>query len=108
MELQSKYLNGVWADKGQGQYGDYWKLHITNRDAFLQEIMRFPVNEKGGLRFTLSPQKDPAKGSISFYDEKEAAAKRQQPTGTNYKPSTPAYKPKYEKQPVDDSDDLPF
>ena len=102
MATNKVYLNGVFAEKKQGQFGEFWSLWIPNKDEFIQNLHQLPTDARGGFNFTLSEQKnDPKKGSISLYQPEPK-------TGGATQGGNSQYKPKYEKQPVDDSQDLPF
>jgi len=58
MAEQKQFLNSIFADRKNGQYGEYFDLHITNVESFINNLRAFGTNSKGGLRFRMSGKKD--------------------------------------------------
>ena len=68
----SNYLNGLFATKRDGNYGEYISIGIT--DDGIEALKNLPKTEKGFRNFTLSPQKnDPNKYSAKPFVSKENA-----------------------------------
>ncbi len=66
----SKYLNGIFFQKREGQYGEYFSIGITEEG--LKALQELPMNDKKIRNITASPQKaDPNKYSIKPYVGKE-------------------------------------
>lgn len=65
MAQDKQYLNGVFVDKKNGQYGQFYNIHIPNLEVFIQNLRNMPLNDRGGLRLVLTDkQSNPAEGSI--------------------------------------------
>ena len=52
----SKYVNGIFATKREGDYGEYVSIGITEEG--IEALKSLPMTEKGFRNFTLSPRKD--------------------------------------------------
>lgn len=106
---EKQFLNGVFADKKTGQYGEYFDLHIPNLGRFLESIQSFKLNSKGGLRFRMT-EKQAQNGEMSIYWNDW------EPTGQPQIPqrSAPPSAPRQPQKPAPGSvastsyDDLPF
>lgn len=109
MANERQFLNGVFADKKNGSYGEYFDLHIPDLGRFIENLKQFKTNSKGGLRFRMTEQQTPGKMSIYFNDWEPTGlpgAPQQLPQRT---PSPSAGKPAAKKPaPATNSDDLPF
>lgn len=69
-KLMANYLNGIFATRKEGQYGEYISIGITEEG--LKAIATLEPSEKGFRNFTLSPQKnDPNKYSAKPIVAKE-------------------------------------
>lgn len=102
MANEKQYLNGVFADKKNGSYGDYIDMHIPNLERFIENLRGFKTNSKGGIRFRIT-EKQAHNGEMSIY------LNDWEPTGTPGIPQRTAA-PQAQRQastPTDNSE-LPF
>ena len=54
--MADKYLNGLFATKKDGNYGEYISIGIT--DEGIEALKNLPKTDKGFRNFTLTPQKN--------------------------------------------------
>lgn len=109
-ENNRQFLNGIFADKKNGNYGEYIDLHIPEMKRFLDSLQSLPLNSKGGLRLRITPQQtDPTRMSIYLNDwEPTQQAGQPLPQRT---PSPSQSKPATGQKPApapSSGDDLPF
>ena len=72
MAKTQQYVNGIFATKREGDYGEYVSIGITEEG--IEALKSLPMTEKGFRNFTLSPQKnDPNKYSAKPFVSKENA-----------------------------------
>ena len=70
MAKTTQYVNGIFATKREGDYGEYVSIGIT--DDGIEALKNLPKTEKGFRNFTLSPQKsDPNKLSARPFVSKD-------------------------------------
>lgn len=71
MADNSKYLNGLFATKREGNYGEYISIGIT--DEGIAALQNLSKSENGFRNFTLTPQKNnPEKYSAKPFVAKNA------------------------------------
>jgi len=109
MANEKQFLNGVFADKKNGQYGEYFDLHIPELERFITNLRAFRTNSKGGLRFRMT-EKQAKNGEMSIYfNEWEPTG---QPSISQRTASPTAQQSQrsfgQKPAPVDNSQDLPF
>lgn len=64
----SDFLNGVFIKKKpEGQYGPWYNMWVPDMAKFIEELQNLPLDEKGGINFTISEQKaDNSKMSVKI------------------------------------------
>lgn len=66
--MSKQYLNGVFATKKNGQYGEFFSLSFR-KEQVIEELQKLQADAKGFVNFTMTPQKaDPNKCSIYLND----------------------------------------
>lgn len=115
MANEKQYLNGVFADKKNGNYGEYIDMHIPNLERFIENLRAFKTNSKGGIRFRIT-EKQAQNGEMSiYYNDWEPTGQPSIPQRTaapSQAPKQQYAKPTQKQQPAysgsNDDSQLPF
>lgn len=57
MAQNPKYINGVFINRRNGQYGEFFSMD-ANKAELIQQIQSMTPDEKGKIRFVFNPHKD--------------------------------------------------
>lgn len=94
---KKNYLNGLFVDKKQGNYGDFFSIWVPDIDAFINNLKAMPVvahtNPKTGvttksMRLTMTEQVTPGKMSV-YLDTWQPTNSAQPAANTASNPRTP-------------------
>jgi hypothetical protein len=93
-EKTKQYLNGIYASKRNGQYGEFFNLSFRKQQV-IEELQKLKEDDKGFVNFKMTSQKvDPNKYSV-YVDDFVPSTKKNPVT------DEPVYA-------EDSSDSLPF
>jgi len=103
MGQPKNYLNGIFAKKKTGQYGEFFSVGLKKKE-FIEQLNRIQEDERGFVNLVMTPQQaDPSKYSV-YEDNWKPNSSANNAAASN--PRTPATDSMMADPGV--SDDLPF